>query len=163
MENSGTPQNRSDVPFLVRMLATGVFTGYSPVAPGTAGSLLGVGLYLIPGMREGAVLLAAIAVVFLAGTAAARRMERQYGEDPPVVVIDEVVGMWISLLMVEPATPASIAAAFVFFRIYDTLKPPPARWMEKLSGGWGIMLDDVIAAVYANISTRLLILLVLKG
>jgi phosphatidylglycerophosphatase A len=77
--------------------------------------------------------------------------------DPSIVVIDEVVGMWISLLAIPMGISAAILA-FLFFRTFDILKPFPARQMEHLPGGWGIMMDDVVAGIYANIATRLLLL-----
>jgi phosphatidylglycerophosphatase A len=77
-------------------------------------------------------------------------MERTLGEDPSVVVIDEVVGMWISLILL-PKTIAATVMAFLLFRLFDILKPPPARQSERFRNGWGIMTDDVVAGVYANL------------
>jgi phosphatidylglycerophosphatase A len=69
------------------------------------------------------------------------------------MVIDEIVGMWISLLWM-PKTVIAVAVAFILFRVMDVLKPEPARTVEKLPGGWGIMLDDVVAGLYANIAAH---------
>jgi hypothetical protein len=80
-----------------------------------------------------------------------------HGPDPSIVVIDEIVGMWVSLLFLPASLPLSVAA-FVAFRILDVVKPEPARWLERLPDGWGIMLDDVAAGIYANIACRLLLL-----
>jgi phosphatidylglycerophosphatase A len=82
-------------------------------------------------------------------------MERSFGEDPSIVVIDEIVGMWISLLFL-PRSIATVLAAFLFFRAFDIIKPPPARQLERLKGGWGVMLDDAAAGVYANVAVQLL-------
>ena len=71
--------------------------------------------------------------------------------------IDEIVGMWISLLFL-PKTFFVILLAFIFFRLFDILKPPPARQLEPLPNGWGIMLDDVMAGIYANLAVRLVLL-----
>jgi phosphatidylglycerophosphatase A len=151
------PQNtRTEVPFVVRCIATGFFSGYSPVVPGTAGSLVGLVLYAIPGMEHTLVLSIAIAVTFLVGVYASRRMEEKFGEDPQIVVIDEVVGMWISLFLLPKGILTSLAA-FVLFRVYDTIKPPPARNVERFRFGWGVMLDDVAAGVYANLTVRVLL------
>ena len=77
-------------------------------------------------------------------------MEQQYGQDPSVVTIDEVVGMFISLWFVEP-TYLNLGLAFLIFRILDILKPYPAQIFDLRKGGWNIMLDDVVAGVYTNI------------
>ncbi len=150
------PRSNNPPPFLVRLFATGLFTGYSPLAPGTAGSLLGIAVYLLTPVGRPVVLAAATAVTFLLGTAASASMEKAYGSDPSIVVIDEVVGMWISLLAL-PATPAVIVSAFVLFRIFDTFKPPPARNFEAMKHGFGVMMDDVAAGIYANLAVRLLL------
>ena len=78
------------------------------------------------------------------------KMETRFGDDPQIVVIDEIVGMWVSLLFLPKTVWISILA-FIFFRVYDTVKPPPARRCEEFKNGWGIMLDDVAAGVYANL------------
>jgi len=102
--------------------------------------------------------VAALVVVFLAGTAAATRVARASGiEDPGIVVVDEVVGMWTSLLFL-PFTPVTAALGFVLFRIFDVVKPYPARDLEALPGGWGIMSDDLMAGVYANLALRVVML-----
>jgi phosphatidylglycerophosphatase A len=122
--------------------------GFAPVASGTAGSFVAaVALWLIPGSSP--MLLAALVVVTAAGVWAGARAERMLGhKDPRAVVIDEVAGMMLSVLLV-PRTPAVLAVAFVFFRIFDVWKPFPAHQSQALPGGWGIMADDLIAGVYA--------------
>ncbi|OLD77060.1 MAG: hypothetical protein AUI33_04460, partial [Ignavibacteria bacterium 13_1_40CM_2_61_4] len=111
-----------------------------------------------PGFEADAVLVVTIIVTFLIGVYASAQMENDLGEDPPVVVIDEVVGMWISLLLL-PKTVWAVSLSFLFFRAFDILKPPPARRLERYRHGWGVMLDDVAAAVYANVAARLVLLL----
>ena len=150
--------NHSDIPFLSRLIATGFFSGYSPVVPGTAGSLVGLAFYAIPGMEKNITLSLAILATFFVGIYTSNQMEKKLGEDPQVVVIDEVVGMWISLFFLPKGMWTGLLA-FFFFRIYDTLKPPPARKLEHLQNGWGIMLDDVAAGIYANVTVRLLLLI----
>jgi phosphatidylglycerophosphatase A len=148
-------------PFLSRaafVLATGLGSGYSPIAPGTAGSAVGIlawwGLSLLP--REAA--FALMALVLLLGTAAAHHVARSIGrEDPGLVVVDEVVGQWVALLFL-PFTPATAVAAFFLFRLMDILKPWPARDFERLHGGIGIMADDLMAGVYANLLLRVALL-----
>lgn len=146
-----------DVPLFRRMLdqgailvATGGFSGYAGIVPGTVGSLVGLLLYLP--LMAGPILLrvvAAIALFFL-GVFASSRAEAVWRiKDPHPVVIDEIVGMWIALLFV-PHDVVYYVAAFVLFRLFDVIKPFPARQAELLKGGWGIMLDDVFAGIYAG-------------
>jgi len=159
MANSLTPQLQSEkgqVSFITRFIATGFFSGYSPLIPGTAGSLAGLCLYAIPALQGTIPLACAIIAALFIGTAASAKMEAVYGEDPPIVVIDEILGMWISLFLL-PVSTATAVAAFLFFRLFDIVKPPPARSAEKLKHGWGIMLDDVVAGIYANLAVRLLL------
>ena len=143
----------TEVPFLHRFLATGFFSGYAPVAPGTAGSLVGLLIYLIP-VAHSPIILPILSVIFLfTGVYTATPLERTHGKDPSVVVIDEIVGMWISLIAL-PFNWRVMVIAFFLFRIFDIFKPPPARQLEKIPHGWGIMLDDVAAGVYTNIALR---------
>lgn len=140
------------------ILATGFGSGYAPIAPGTAGSLVGLLLFWPMAGFAPHWILSATVLVFFLGVAAATRVARGVGlEDPGIVVVDEIVGMWISLLFV-PFTPACIACAFVLFRAMDVVKPYPARDFERLPGGWGIMADDVMAGIYANLALRVALL-----
>ena len=146
--------------------------GFLPVAPGTWGSLVGVGLYLAANALSGAVynsaegrgweplpltVLATTAVLLLligltiTGIWAASRTEAVTGrKDPGVVVIDEVVGQLITFAFVTPfAGPFTIIAGFVLFRVFDIWKPYPIRRLEALESGLGIMADDVLAGFYA--------------
>jgi phosphatidylglycerophosphatase A len=118
------------------------------VAPGTAGSLVAaVALWLIP-FTPLSLLLALVAVTAV-GVWAGGRVERVLGgKDPGVVVIDEVVGMMVSVWLV-PRSPAVIATAFVLFRVFDVWKPFPADRSQRLPGGLGVVADDLIAGAYA--------------
>lgn len=147
------------VRFLSTFIATGFFSGYSPVVPGTVGSLVGVLLYAIPLFQELLPFLLITIITFFIGVWMSGQLERRLGEDPQIVVIDEIVGMWISLLFV-PRLIWAVALAFVLFRVFDTFKPFPARRVEVLKHGWGIMLDDVVAGVYANLATQFIVYLV---
>ncbi len=126
--------------------------GASPWAPGTVGSLVGVAL----GWGAGRALtplwyLAGTVLLFGLGVAAATRVERDaHRKDPSVVVIDEVVGMLVALFAV-PLRAAAVLAAFLCFRVFDIAKPFPLRRLEARPGGWGIMLDDLVAGLYANV------------
>jgi len=135
-------------------IATGLGSGYSPVAPGTAGTAVGLLLWWPLHGLPAPAQAAAVVALFLAGVAAATSVERRTGRhDPGIVVVDEVVGMWASLLFL-PFTVATALAGFVLFRALDVLKPYPARQLESLPQGWGIMADDLMAGVYANLLLR---------
>jgi phosphatidylglycerophosphatase A len=149
----------------MRVIATGLWTGFFPVASGTAGSLLGVALYacvpVLPLGQDGhfgAVTAAFLLIVTGIGVRASRRAEEEFGEDGGPIVIDEVVGQWITLAGLVPSA-LTLVAGFVLFRIMDVLKPFPARRLESLPLGWGVMADDVVAGIYAAIALRLLLML----
>jgi phosphatidylglycerophosphatase A len=147
------------VPRVATLIATGLGSGRAPVAPGTAGSLLGLALYWPLARFPTAVQLAALFALVLLGTWAASVVARGLGvEDPSLVVVDEVAGMWATLLFL-PLTPQSAVAGFLAFRVMDVVKPFPARALERLPDGWGIMADDLMAGVYANLAVRLLLAL----
>jgi CDP-diacylglycerol--glycerol-3-phosphate 3-phosphatidyltransferase len=141
---------------LSTLFATGFYSGYSPLVPGTAGSLVGAILFATPLFTEITPFLIIILTTFFVGVWTSGQLERRLGEDPQIVVIDEIVGMWVSLLFI-PRGLWPVAVAFVLFRVFDTFKPFPARRAEELKHGWGIMLDDVVAGVYANIGTQIII------
>lgn len=144
--------------FGARLLATGFGSGYSPVAPGTAGSA--VGLLLFWPLASVAVTgqIAACAAGFAIGVWASGRLARELGrKDPGLAVIDEVVGMWVTLVGL-PFGLRTALLGFVLFRVMDVVKPWPARELERLPGGWGIMADDVAAGVYAGLALRVILL-----
>ena len=141
-------------------LGTGFGLGYSPIAPGTAGSILAtlVAFFVIKGNAP--YLIIATIVIFTVGVIASSFIEKEREiKDPSLVVIDEIVGMWISVLFI-PHVWWSFLIAFALFRFFDVVKLFPANNLQKLHGGLGIMIDDVIAGVYALISTHLILLLV---
>ncbi len=142
--------------FLQTAFVTGLFSGYSPLAPGTAGSLVGLCIALISGFLEPVVIIPVVLITFFCGVAFSTKYSHATNPDPSFVVIDEVVGMWISLFLL-PFTPLAFVLSFLAFRLLDIVKPFPARQLERLPGGWGIMLDDVAAGIYANIAVRLLL------
>jgi phosphatidylglycerophosphatase A len=143
---------------LAVFIATAGYCGYAPVAPGTVGSAAGLLVYLLVWWSGSPIVeSAAIVVLFAAGVWAASAAERHFGGiDPGPVVIDEVVGMLMTLAFI-PVGWSGALAGFVLFRIYDVIKPYPANRLEALHGGLGIMADDAMAAVYANLSLRLLL------
>jgi phosphatidylglycerophosphatase A len=143
---------------LAVFVATAGYCGYFPVAPGTAGSAAGLVVYLLVWWSGSPIVeTALILVLFAAGVWAGTTAERYFGGiDPGPVVIDEVVGMLITLAFV-PVGWTGALAGFFLFRLFDVVKPWPARALERLHGGLGVMADDAMAAVYANASLRLLL------
>ena len=138
------------------LIATFLGSGYFPKAPGTAGSLVAVLLFwfLQFPFPYQMVLLTAL---FFIGVWSAAYVEKAEGEDPGKVVIDEVVGQGVALLFV-PQQILYYGVSFVLFRIFDIWKPVPVKQLERLPGGWGIMADDVMAGVYANLTIQFMLL-----
>jgi phosphatidylglycerophosphatase A len=139
-------------------IATCGYTGYVPVAPGTAGSVAGlVVFYAVRGTGSPVVELAVIITLFAVGIWSATVAERQLGGvDPAPVVIDEVVGMLMTLAFL-PVSAAGVIVGFLIFRVLDVVKPWPSSRFERLPGGLGVMADDGMAAVYGNLVMRGLI------
>jgi phosphatidylglycerophosphatase A len=137
-----------------RVVATVFGSGYSAVAPGTVGSALGVLLFWPMAAVAWPWQAAASAVLFVVGSLAAGRVARRVGrKDPGIVVVDEVVGQWVTLTAL-PFTPVTAGLGFLLFRAMDIVKPWPARDLERVPGGWGIMADDVAAGVFAHLALR---------
>lgn len=136
-------------------LACGFGIGLAPVAPGTFGSLPGLLLaWALVRVGGQAALAVGIVVVTIAGTWSAHALSQRLGlKDPGVIVVDEIAGQMLTLLGIG-MTGSVLAAGFVLFRAFDVLKPPPARQLEALPGGFGIMADDLAAGAYANIALR---------
>lgn len=140
---------------LAVFIATVGYTGYFPVAPGTIGSAAGLVVYLLVWWAQSPLLEVGLIVgLFLAGIWAGTTAERYFGGiDPGPIVIDEVVGMLITLAFI-PVGPSGAIAGFLLFRLFDVVKPFPARRLESLHGGLGVMADDAMAAIYANLALR---------
>ena len=144
-------------------IATCGGVGYFPIAPGTAGSAVGLALVAVLGRApleqpwRSSVLAAATLGLFFVGVWAAGAAEKHFGQiDPGPVVIDEVVGQLLTFLAWPDASWKWLLAGFVLFRISDVFKPPPARQAERLPRGWGIMTDDVIAGAYSLAAVSIL-------
>ena len=146
---------------LAVFIASFGYVGFFPIAPGTAGSLAALALFaFIKWIGVPAIELAAIAAVFAIGIWAAHGTELALGrKDPGIVVIDEVLGMLITLALL-PLSLWGIALGFLFFRVFDVFKPYPAAQLEHLHGGLGIMSDDAVAGVYAHLALRACVWLV---
>ena len=141
---------------LAVFIATVGYCGYFPIAPGTVGSAAGLVVYLLVWWtRSPLVEIGLIAGLFAAGVWAGTIAERYFGGiDPGPIVMDEVVGMLITLAFI-PVGWSGALAGFVLFRLFDVVKPYPAGRFEQLHGGLGVMADDAMAAIYANITLRL--------
>ena len=135
---------------LAVLLATVAYCGYFPIAPGTVGSAAGLVVYLLVWWAQSPVLeVGLIAAVFAAGTWAATHAERFFGGiDPGPVVIDEVLGMLVTLAFIPVGWSGAVAGFFIF-RVFDVIKPFPANISQRLRGGIGVMVDDLIAGLYA--------------
>ena len=140
---------------LALFLATCGYLGYAPFAPGTVGSAAGVAVfYAIRATGSPALEIATILILLVVGVWSATIAEEHLGGlDPGPVVIDEVVGMLITLALL-PVNATGVVAGFVVFRILDVVKPWPAGRFESLRGGVGVMADDTMAAVYGNLIMR---------
>lgn len=158
------PIKKSPLDYLALAIATfGV--GYFPIAPGTWGSLVGVGIYLLIrflagdplGPRFLVVEVISVLAISFAGVWAASRTERVLGsKDPGKVVVDEVAGQMMSLLPVvlvptKVSWKVVVIVSFILFRFFDIVKPYPARRLEAMHGGLGIMCDDLTAGIYAGL------------
>ena len=144
---------------IVVFLATGFFTGFLPTMPGTWGTFAGIPLIIIT-HRLTSIMQAVVTVVFVTFAASiAGRAEILFEDrDARPIVIDEMVGFLITLLWL-PLNFVTLCLGFVLFRLFDIVKPPPIGILEKrLHGGWGIVLDDVLAGVFANVTLRLLLI-----
>jgi phosphatidylglycerophosphatase A len=149
---------------LAVFLATAGYSGYFPIAPGTVGSAVGLAVYALLSWAQSpvapAVEVALIVCLFGVGVWAGTTAERYFGGiDPGPIVLDEVVGMLITLAFIPVGVSAALTG-FVLFRIFDVIKPFPARRFEALHGGLGVMADDAMAAIYANASLRLVMVIV---
>ncbi len=157
MSLSPLPAGRSYYPHLI---GTWFGCGFSPVAPGTAGSLaallIALALHLLYGSGRGTFLLLA-AILLIPGIWAAGSVARMENKtDPQIVVVDEVIGQWITLAGAASFNWITWLAAFLLFRLFDVWKPPPVRRLEHLPGGWGIVADDVMAGLYGALAIFLL-------
>ena len=143
----------------ILFLATGGLIGFSPVAPGTFGSLAALPVCLLISLMrvDGALIFILVLVMLSTWIAhAAEKIEAQ--KDPKQVVVDEICGMAVALFAL-PFTLPYIIGGFALFRVFDIFKPFPIRWVDKkVPGGLGIMLDDLMAGIFANVLLRVIIL-----
>jgi len=139
------------------LISSFFYLGYSPVAPGTVGTLGAVLLfYLISGFSNLEYVLFTIVFIILSVWVSGVTRTNLGESDPGIIVIDEVCGYLITMLLIPPSI-INIVVGFLLFRFFDISKPPPIRRLEAFSGGIGIVADDVLAGVYANILLQIFI------
>ena len=144
--------------WMAKWLATCFGIGYLQKGAGSVAALFCCAVWYFSGSHKAplAIQLLQIAVLFFAGIWAATLVEKDWGHDSNKVVIDEWMGMCVALFLV-PVTWTTIIAAFILFRLFDILKPFFIRRAERFKGGWGVMLDDLLAGIYSNVILHLLI------
>ena len=146
--------NMSRTPLIPTIIATGLGSGFAPKAPGTAGAILATIMwfaasYLLEPTTLVCTTLAAIVIATIIGTWATNKLMPYWGEDPSKVVIDEMIGVWIPLL-VSPAMSIGYALLSLFlFRFFDILKPLGIRALDKKHGAFWVMADDILAGIYS--------------
>jgi phosphatidylglycerophosphatase A len=152
--------------FLVIFLATGFYSGYAPAMPGTFGSVVGLALawlVTVPlAYRSAAAAFVLLAAFFATGCWLAGRAEELFNQrDSSRIVIDEIVGMALTMYLCPATDWITFAIGFALFRLFDILKPEPARTIDRrMRGGVAVMLDDIAAAVYANLALHVIALMV---
>lgn len=139
-----------------KLIGSGFYTGYVPIASGTFGSLVAIVIYIIPGFERLEIIIPVIIVLFFYGLFVSSKFEKVYGKDPSQCTVDEVVGTWIALIAL-PKSFLIVFTAFLIWRALDIIKPYPARTSEKLPGGFGIMIDDVISGFYTVVIVHLFV------
>lgn len=136
-----------------KLIVSGFGLGFIPVAPGTMGAIgaLVPAILILRYAAHPYVILVGLAVVFtVLGIIGSNKLQHEWGKDPSRIVVDEVVGMWISLLWVGSGW-IPVFSAFILFRFFDIVKPLGIRKTEELPGGIGVMADDILAGIYANL------------
>ena len=142
------------------LLAAGFGAGYVPIAPGTAGTLVAIPIFLgLSSIPFPLYELTILTFFFLASWISGEAQKDWGRKDHPRIVIDEIMGYLITMLWL-PKTILFIIFGFLLFRFFDIVKPPPIRLMEKAKGGYGVVLDDVVAGVYANIVLQIVLLFI---
>jgi phosphatidylglycerophosphatase A len=149
--------------FFVLLFATGLGTGYSPIAPGTTGTLASVPVYLLLSRIPSPLYEITLVAFLFLSIWLSDNAERYFGKkDDSRIVIDEIIGFLTTMLWI-PGTPLTIVIGFFLFRFFDIFKPFPIRDVErKCKGGWGVVLDDVLAGIYANIALHIIVRLIAR-
>jgi phosphatidylglycerophosphatase A len=147
------------VDFFSVIFSSGLYTGFAPAASGTAGSAFALLFYLIPGFVNPFVSLTSIIICIFLGIITSDKMIKRYGDDPSVVVIDEVIGMWItiSISAYVQFSWLTIIIGFFMFRLFDIVKLFPASYFDRMKSGFGVIMDDVIAGIYGGIAAAIIL------
>ena len=142
---------------LVSLIVSSFFlTGFIPIASGTFGSLAALSVFLIKDFSKPEILIPSIILAVLSGIYTSKSMMKKYGDDPSVVVIDEVAGMWITVLVfivLSDKAPDLIYyfILFIAFRFFDIVKLQPAKYFDRMKSSAGVVMDDVISGIYAGV------------
>jgi len=145
--------------FFILLSATGLGAGFSPIVPGTMGTLLAIPFYYFVSSIPSPIYELTLVAFFFFSSWISNQAERYWGKkDDRRIVIDEIMGFLVTMLWI-PRSPLFIVAGFLLFRFFDILKPFPIRRLEQVRSGFGVVLDDVLAGVYANIILHLLYLI----
>ena len=146
-----------------KILLSGFGSGWLPLAPGTWGAAVAIlmvwPLVALPTIWITPILTVLILIFLWIGVKGSNLVEAEWGDDPKQTVIDEMIGVWSAILGM-PLTWPWLLGGFVLFRFFDIAKPLGIRQLEAIKGGWGIMLDDVLAGVYANLVLQVVILII---
>lgn len=143
---------------LEKILGSGLYSGYIKTASGTFASLVALFIFLIPGFENPTFMIFVISVCIVAGVPIADKFEKEYGKDPSQFTLDEFIGTWITFLFL-PKKIWYLIPAFLIWRALDIFKPFPARRLENINGGWGVILDDVAAGIYSFMAMQIIIYL----
>jgi phosphatidylglycerophosphatase A len=147
----------------ILFFATGFGVGYSPIAPGTLGTLIAVPIYCFLSTIQSPIYEVTLIAFFFFSLWISENAEIFSGrKDDPRIVIDEMMGFLITMLWV-PKAALFIIIGFFLFRFFDIVKPPPIRLIERAKGGFGVVLDDVVAGVYSNIILQIISCLTLSA
>ncbi len=138
------------------IIGTGLLTGKIKYAPGTAASVAALGIWLIPGFADSLWHYMGIIIITGLGFFIGDKFSAEFGDDPSIFTADEFAGTWVAFLFI-PLNLWAILICFIIWRLADIYKFPPARQAEGIKGGVGIVLDDIIAGLYACIITNLLV------
>jgi phosphatidylglycerophosphatase A len=141
---------------IILFFASGFYSGYAPFAPGTAGTLVGIAIYILLSKLPLNLYAILTAAIFFSGVWLSSMSETILGaKDSGIIVIDEIAGFLVTMFALPVKWP-TILAAFFLFRAFDVFKPFPIRSIDRhLPGGWGVMLDDILAGVYANLTLQI--------
>jgi phosphatidylglycerophosphatase A len=143
--------------YLILFFATGFGAGFSPIVPGTMGTLIAIPIYyFISSISFPLYELTLVAFFFFSSWVAGQAEKYWEKKDDRRIVIDEIMGFLVTMLWVTK-TPLTIVSGFVLFRFFDILKPFPIRHLERVKSGFGVVLDDVLAGIYSNILLHLVL------